>query len=58
MKSHIWHEKKWLTKSRNLCWKGIGRTPMFGIILKTNKKWSKNWSQLLLVCNSETKKFH
>ena len=36
MTSHIKHEKKWLTKSCHLCWKGIGQTPTFGVILKTN----------------------
>ena len=34
--------KKWLTKRCNLCWKGIGPTPTFGIILKTNEKLIKN----------------
>ena len=29
-------QKKWLTKSCNLCWRGIGQTPTFGVILKTN----------------------
>ena len=49
--------KKWLTKRCTLCWKGIGRTPIFGIILKTNEKLNKNWNELLLVCYSETNKF-
>ena len=53
MMSHIWRQKKWLTK---ICWKGIGRTPTFGFILKTNKKLIKNWNELLLVGSSETNK--
>ena len=36
MTSHISRQKNWLTKSCNLCWRGIGRTPIFGVILKTN----------------------
>ena len=53
MTSHIWRQKKWLTKTCNLCWKGIGRTPTFGVILKTNEKLSKNLNELLLVGSSE-----
>ena len=49
--------KSWLTKSCNLCWKGIGRTPTFGVILKTNQKLIKIWNELLLVGFSETNKF-
>ena len=30
--------KKWLIKSCKLCWKAIGQTLIFGVILKTNKK--------------------
>ena len=41
--------KKWLTKSCNLCWKGIGRTPTIGVILKINEKFIKNSNKLLLV---------
>ena len=54
MTSHIGREKKWLTKICNLCWKGIGRTSTFGVILKTNEKLIKNWNELLLVGSSET----
>ena len=36
--SRISRQKKWMTKSSNLCWRGIGRTPTFGVILKTNDK--------------------
>ena len=56
MTSHISRQKKWLTKSCNLCWRGIGQTT-FGIILKTNKKLIKIWNELLLVGYSETNKF-
>ena len=27
--------KEWLTKSYKLCWKGIGRTSIFGVVLIT-----------------------
>ena len=47
--SWISRQKKWMTKSSNLCWKGIGRTPTFGVILKTNEKLIKIWNELLLV---------
>ena len=57
MTSHISRQKKWLTKSSNLCWKGIGRTPTFGVILKTNEKLNKVWNELLQVGFSETNKF-
>ena len=57
MTSHISHQKKWLTKSYNLCWRGIRRTPNFGVILKTNEKEIKIWNELLLVGYSETNKF-
>ena len=57
MTSHISRQKNWLIKSSNLCWKGIGRTPTFGVILKTNKKLIKIWNELLLVGFSETNKF-
>ena len=53
MTSHIWRQKKWLTKSCNLCWKGIGRASIFGVVLKTNEKFIKNWNELLLVGSSE-----
>ena len=46
MMSHILRQKKWLTKTFNLCWKGIGQTPTFGVILKTNEKLIKNWNKL------------
>ena len=36
--SHISRQKKWMTKGSNLCWRGIGRTPTFRVILKTNEK--------------------
>ena len=49
--------KKWLTKRCNLCWKGIGRAPTFGVILKTNEKLIKIWNELSLVGSSETNKF-
>ena len=49
--------KNWLTKSSNLCCRGIGRTPTFGVILKTNQKLFKIWNELLLVGFSETNKF-
>ena len=57
MTSHISRQKKWLTKSSNLCWRDIGQTPTFGAILKTNEKIIKIWSELLLVGFSETNKF-
>ena len=50
--------KKWLTKSSNLCWKGIGRRPTFEVILKINEKLIKNWNELLLVGSSETNNFN
>ena len=34
--------KKWLTKSCNLCGKGIGQTPTIGVILKTNENLIRN----------------
>ena len=55
--SRISRQKKWMTKSSNLCWGGIGRTPTFGVILKTNEKLIKIWNELLLVGFSETNKF-
>ena len=58
MTSHIWRQKKWLTKTCNLCWKGLGQTPTIGVILKTNEKLFKNWNELLLVGSSETNKFN
>ena len=58
MTSYISRQKKWLTKSCNLCWKGIGRTPTFGFFLKTNEKLIKNWIELLLFGFSETNKFN
>ena len=58
MRSHISRQKKLLTKSCNLCWKGIEQTPSFGVILKTNEKLSKNWNELLLVLSSEAIKFN
>ena len=58
MTSHIWHEKKWLTKSCNLCWKGIRRIPTFGVILKTTEKLIKNWNESLLVSYPETNRFN
>ena len=57
MTSHISRQKNLLTKSYNLCWKGIGRTSTFGVILKTNEKLIKIWNELLLVGFSETNKF-
>ena len=57
MTSDISRQKKWLTKTCNLCCKGIGQTPTFEIILKTNKKLIKNWNELLLVESSKTNKF-
>ena len=57
MMSHISCQKTWLTKSFNLCWRGIGRTPTFGFILKTNENLIKIWNELLLVGYSETNKF-
>ena len=50
--------KKWLTKSCDLCWKGVEQTPTFGFILKTNEKLFKNWNELMLVGSSETNKFN
>ena len=55
--SHFSRQKKWMTKSSNLCWRGIGPTPTFGIILKTNEKLIKIWNELLLVGFSERNKF-
>ena len=55
--SRISRQKKWMTKSSNLCWGGIGRTPTFGVILKTNEKLIKIWNELLLVGFSERNKF-
>ena len=49
--------KNWLIKSSNLCWRGIGRTPTFGFILKTNEKLIKIWNELLLVGLWETNTF-
>ena len=57
MTSHISRQKKWLTKKCNLCWKDIGQTPTFGVILKTNEKLIKIWNELLLVGYSEINKF-
>ena len=57
MTSHISRQKNWLTKCCNLCWRGIGPTPTFGVILKTNEKLIKIWNELLLVGFSETNKF-
>ena len=57
MTSHILRQKNWLTKSCNLCWNGTGRTPTFGVILKTNEKLIKICNELLLVGFSETNKF-
>ena len=58
MTSHISRQKKWLTKRCNLCWKGIGRTLTFGVILKTIEKLIKNWNELLLVESLETNKLN
>ena len=58
MTSHISRQKKWLTKSCNLGWKGIGQTPTFGFILKTNEKLLKTWNELLLVGFWKTNKFN
>ena len=58
MTSHISREEKWRTKSCNLCWKGKGRTPTFGVILKINEKLIKTWNELLLVCYLETNEFN
>ena len=55
--SHISHQRNWLTQSSDLCWRGIGRTPTFGVILKTNEKLIKIWNELFLVGFSETNKF-
>ena len=49
--------KKLADQTCNLCWKGIGRTPTFGVILKTNEKLIKIWNELLLVGFTETNKF-
>ena len=49
MRPHIWRQKNWLTKSSNLRWRSIERTPTFGVILKTNEKLIKIWNELLLV---------
>ena len=57
MTLHISRQKNWRTKSCNLCWRGIGRTPTFGIVLKPNKKLIKIWNELLLVGFWETNKF-
>ena len=57
MTSHISRQKNWLTKSSNLCRRGVGRTPTFGVILKTNEKLIKIWNELLLVGFSKTNKF-
>ena len=57
MTSHLSRQKKSLTKSSNLCWRGIGQTPTFGVILKTNEKSIKIWNELLLVGYSEINKF-
>ena len=57
MTSHILRQKKWLTKSSNLCCRGIGPTPTFGVVLKTNDKLIKIWNEILLVGYSETSKF-
>ena len=35
----------------------LGRTPTFGVILKTIEKLIKNWNELLPVGSSETNKF-
>ena len=51
-------QKKWLSKSCSLCWKGIGRTPTIGVILKTNEKLIRNWNKLLLDCSLEINKFY
>ena len=57
MTTHISRQKNWLTKSSNLRWRSTGRTPTFGVILKTNEKLIKIWNELLLVGFSETNKF-
>ena len=57
MTLQISRQKKWLTKTCNLWWKGIARTPAFGVILKTNEKLIKNWNELLLIGSSKTNKF-
>ena len=57
MTSHILCQKNWMTKSSNLCWRGVGRTPTFGVFLKTNEKLIKIWNELLLVEFLETNKF-
>ena len=48
---------KWLFDGKRLPTLGIGQTPTFGIILKTNEKLIKIWNELLLVGFSETNKF-
>ena len=58
MTSHVSRQKTWLIKTCNLCWKGIGRTPTLGFILKTNEKFIKNWNELLLVGSFKTDKFN
>ena len=58
MMSNISRQKKWLTKTCNLCWKGIERTLTFGVILKSNEKLIKDWSELLLVESLDTNKFN
>ena len=58
MTSHISRQKSLLTKSYNLCWKGIRRTLTFGVILKTNEKFIKNWNILLLVGSLKAHKFN
>ena len=58
MTSHNSRQKKGLTKSCNLCRKGVGQTPTFGFFLKTNEKLIKNWNELLLVGSLETNKFN
>ena len=57
MTSHILRQKNLLTKGCNLCWEGIGQTPTFEVILKTNENLIKIWNELLLVGSSETNKF-
>ena len=57
MTSHIWRQKKWLTKNCNLCWKGIRQNQLLGFF-ETNEKLFKNWNKLLLVGSFETNKFN
>ena len=52
MTSHVWH-KKVLTESYNLCRKGIGQTSSFRVILLTNVKLVKHWSEIILICYSK-----